>query len=792
MFNRFCRLVNSIVITFCAFTVMSSYEVQSHVPLTQEDRAALGDADDLEERLLRIDRFGEYKVAPGLIQKTKYKIEKLKLLGRGLSVSETAQALYRGRDRAFPYQAQPELISTGTPNTLTVLVEFKDVKGTSYHGGLTQQSVYENIYGNGTSTGQSYAPYESVKAYYQRASENKLSIQGSVLGWHELSKNRDEYKPNIPAGTHPTTAAQIENQALFDLVSEALNSYPAHDFSIYDNDHDGDIDLVTILYAGPKGTWGDFWWAYRWEFFIQDSKNKYFGGKRLKQFVFQFIEQWPQTSDFNPTTLIHETGHALGLPDYYDYCSGDKFQNNWCGPNVSDPGPDGGVGGLDIMDANKGNHNAFSRYLLDWIDPAVVKGGSTQRIELAPSGLLGSQKAKAVAIFPGLTLTGNAPGEELFIVENRTRLGNDAGEAQMPNDGLLIWHVDGTSNNLSTEFSLDNSYTTPKLIRLVRAGTEADFMDCGAGNWTKCKAGASDYFVPGDSFTPQSTPPSRDNSGKQTGVSIKNISRLEDSILADYGFELGVQAALPSIFQSRTNTLGSENQDLAEIDNDKSNNNISFQKLEKLDIDLRTTRPEDISAMWRKYVASEWKEFSEMEAPIAAELILNHWASKDGLKALQAIVENPNSTFRDAYYIRALESWAYSDPEQAGEWYFAPAQKLLRTDGDFSASSNFTRAIFEDRLNSMDYGSAVTAIDNLNSWPEIYGAIQGLTNRSGTSEEPKAKLEIELERLEKRSVEAIKILELQNAYDGALGVFNTQNIQQLDIDDMSIQIRRGD
>jgi len=56
--------------------------------------------------------------------------------------------------------------------------------------------------------------------------------------------------------------------------------------------------------------------------------------------------------------VIHETGHALGLPDYYDY--DDKV------------GPRGGVGGLDMMDNNWGDHNPFSKWLLGWLELTFV------------------------------------------------------------------------------------------------------------------------------------------------------------------------------------------------------------------------------------------------------------------------------------------------------------------------------------------------------------------------------------------------------------------------------------
>ena len=54
--------------------------------------------------------------------------------------------------------------------------------------------------------------------------------------------------------------------------------------------------------------------------------------------------------------------------------------------------------------------------------------GESASVTLAPSGEH-SNGAKAVAIFPGLSQT-NAPGQEFFLIENRTRIGNDGGNAK--------------------------------------------------------------------------------------------------------------------------------------------------------------------------------------------------------------------------------------------------------------------------------------------------------------------------------------------------------------------------
>ncbi len=107
----------------------------------------------------------------------------------------------------------------------------------------------------------------------------------------------------------------------------------------------------------------------------------------------------PNSGAYLPQVDIHETGHLLGLPDYYDYDASN--------------GPKGGVGGWDMMDSNWGDHNAFSKYLLGWIDPIVISSG-TQEIILPPSGTTSSDNA--VLIMPGAVPDSFG---EFFLVQYR-------------------------------------------------------------------------------------------------------------------------------------------------------------------------------------------------------------------------------------------------------------------------------------------------------------------------------------------------------------------------------------
>ncbi|MCB0833149.1 MAG: immune inhibitor A, partial [Bacteroidetes bacterium] len=290
-FNSYYVFFNSkIILGIILISLVAT--ATAHTPPQGDDASVLNSTSDIDERFRRMHRLETYRVGAGLKQRVLFKLNRARLEAAGLSPSEIALALNRGPLRAFPFQANPELASTGAVRTLTLLIDFEDHQADDHLPGLTAQRISQNIYGSGTSEAQDFVPFESAHEYYRRASEGTLDLQGDVIGWIRLAKNRSEYEPQYPIGASEQQIMRIDNQALFDLISTALDEVDANtDFSQYDNDHDGDIDLITVMYAGPNNGWGGFWWAYRWEFFIPEAFTKKFDGKRLKQFVFQFVKQ---------------------------------------------------------------------------------------------------------------------------------------------------------------------------------------------------------------------------------------------------------------------------------------------------------------------------------------------------------------------------------------------------------------------------------------------------------------------------------------------------------------------
>lgn len=421
-------------------------------PLTAAKKEEFRKDGTLAARMGTALELGNHKYSSDLIRRAKYKL-------RMLDQEDGAFP----RDRAMaPPLARQGMPSTGTVKILALLIDFSDYTHTVGSSTVNSMLFQDGAAGN--------YPYESLRNFYQRSSYNKLEIQGNTLGWIRVGQ---------PRSAIITTTAGREA-----LIKSALDYWASqgHDFSQYDSDNDGYIDYFIVMWTGPDTGWGSFWWGYQTTFV---DENYTLNGKRLRKY------SWQWEAD-DPLVTIHETGHALGLPDYYDYNDAE--------------GPGGGLGGLDMMDTNLGDHNAFSKFMLDWLSPENLDA-STHTVVLRPSNIYGD----SVKLFPA-----GSPGdpfEEYFMVQNRARAGNDI---DLPADGLLIWHVDARLDAGGSDFLYDNSDTDHKLLRLM----EADGLEEIELGQT---ADARDFFVEGHSFNLATQPNSNAYDGSVTGVFVGNI-----------------------------------------------------------------------------------------------------------------------------------------------------------------------------------------------------------------------------------------------------------------------------
>ncbi|WP_170291962.1 M6 family metalloprotease domain-containing protein [Heliobacterium mobile] len=428
------------------------------------------------KRVERARNIGDHKPSSAMMQKLRVKAERLYWKAKGLSDAEI-----RSRMKSYdtPSSWQGGLPAIGSPRVPVLLVDFPDYPQADKTG--SRNDIAKKMFGNGD---PSLYPYDSLHNYYQRSSYNKLDLQGDVMQWYTAKHQRSYYE---------------QFDSMEPLIEEIFDYYTSQgiDFSKYDNDGDGVLDAFYVKWTGPDNGWSGFWWPYMTNW--RDASFEV-NGKKLNTYVASWYSNLENdgSEQYVPLTDIHETGHLMGLPDYYDY--------------DSTKGPSGGVGGLDMMDYNWGDHNAFSKFVLGWLDPVVVPSGE-QTITLRPTSLY----PDAAVIMPGAK---DEPfGGEFYMVQYRKQsTGNDTKSLQKPDipaSGMLIWHVD-TRLDSSGETIYDNSYTSHKLLRLMEAdGLEEIEQDA--------LADAGDFYVTSEMFGPDTKPNSRSYTNQNTGVRVDDF-----------------------------------------------------------------------------------------------------------------------------------------------------------------------------------------------------------------------------------------------------------------------------
>lgn len=375
-------------------------------------------------------------------------------------------------DLSVEYNVTIGIPSIGDAKVLVMPIEFTDA--------LANSSVKSNLekafFGEASATG-----WQSVRSYYYEASFGKLNITGDVLDPYNTKKSRSYYSKRYDRG--------LDAQA--EILKEALEYYDSSiDYSEYDSNSDGYIDCIYLIYMGDISydiTDSELWWAVTTEYVTEDYE--YYDGVEADYNIlagYEFIQEALYYDEYgdpvhiscNATTYIHETGHALGLDDYYDY---DQSQ-----------GTDGGLGGADMMDGNVGDHNAFSKAILGWITPTVVTETMTVTINSATTG-----QALLVA-----RDWNNSYFTEYFIIDLFTPTGLNEATAgcygQFSKTGVRIYHVDATQTtkeiySIFDVYKYNNAGAAHKLIGYVEAdGNNSIDKTSTAEN--------SDLFVAGDIF----------------------------------------------------------------------------------------------------------------------------------------------------------------------------------------------------------------------------------------------------------------------------------------------------
>lgn len=300
----------------------------------------------------------------------------------------------------------PAPTTTGNVKGICLIVDFSDAAGTITPTAVDNFCNQVGYNANGNNG--------SVRDYYTDVSDGALTYTNYVpTAYYRATKTKAYYNdPNLPAGTRAR-----------ELITEALQDLNAHgfDFSQYDANHDGFVDALNCFYAGNNGgVWGYGLWPHQY--------TVSFSADGVSTLNYQISDMG---SALTLGTFCHENGHMLcNWPDLYDYDYDSYGAGQFC------------LMALGTTDTNPCEPCAYLKYVAGW--------STTTNLTTAASGL---SLAAGSNTFYRYVNPSNS--QEYFIIENRQKTGRDA---QLPDAGIAIWHIDENGSNDFQQQTAQNHY----------------------------------------------------------------------------------------------------------------------------------------------------------------------------------------------------------------------------------------------------------------------------------------------------------------------------------------------
>lgn len=305
---------------------------------------------------------------------------------------------------------------------IVILAQFSDVKLT--HG----RQEFVNLltkkgYSDNGATG-------SAKEYFDYQFAGKVEFKFDVSNIVTLPGKRADYGENNSNG---------EDKAAAQMVADACRAVDGEiDFSLYDDDRDGEVDNVFIFFAGgdeAEGAGEDCIWSHAWYLSEGAGIHIVLDGKRINRYACtsELARRYYSSTNFNETltgigTFCHEYSHTLGLPDFYDTDyegSGGKSAGLWIWTSLMD-------GGNQNNNSNTPpNFNALERDILGLSEPEVIEVNGSYN--LGPINLEGRSYR-----------INTDDDNEYFLIEYRSGEGWDK---YAGGSGLLIYHIDMSRRN---------------------------------------------------------------------------------------------------------------------------------------------------------------------------------------------------------------------------------------------------------------------------------------------------------------------------------------------------------
>lgn len=347
---------------------------------------------------------------------------------------------------------------TGSPKALVILVEFQDVKFKTSDPVATFTHYLKGADGeaapkaNNAYVTKGMVNYGSVSQYFNDMSQGKFTPQFDIVGPVTVSNNSAYYGGNFGNSTDTNFAKMIAEACK--NVSNTVN------FADYDQNNDGYVDLVYIIYAGYSesfsGNSSDCLWP-------KSGTNKFYepGTNNLLMLDGKQICRYGINNELNATPsdwidgkpllngiglFCHEFSHTMGLPDLYPTVETSRVDNQ--NPEY-----------WDLMDGGEYTYNGYfptpySPWEMDvmgWTTP-IELGDEAKQVSL--NSYASDRTAYKI----------NGENNEYLLIQNIQTDGWWGGITKAFKTGMLVWRIDYPYDVVSLGNRLNNEIGKPNVM----------------------------------------------------------------------------------------------------------------------------------------------------------------------------------------------------------------------------------------------------------------------------------------------------------------------------------------
>ena len=342
---------------------------------------------------------------------------------------------------------------TGSPRAIVLLVQFanrpfKVQPRKAFNQYLNSMADKHQDFGNAENRNTG-----SVKRYFSDMSGGKFKPQFDLYGPITMPKNVAYYGEG-------SSSMERYRELVYDACTMMDDSL---DFSMYDADKDGNVDLVYIIYAGygesVSGIESTLWPKA----FVCGTDIKKDGKYVRLAGISNELNGRPDVHYSSKSGLLingvglfcHEFSHCMGLPDFYPTVSPQWTTAN--GKKDFDAYDNQGMEDWDVMDNGIYLYNGYSptaytaweREKMGWLTiETLTKEGKVELKSIDQGG-------KAYRIKNDKNTSGN----EYYIVENIQAKGWNK---KLPASGMMVSHVEYEPRAFSVFHGGDNSVNNIK------------------------------------------------------------------------------------------------------------------------------------------------------------------------------------------------------------------------------------------------------------------------------------------------------------------------------------------